>query len=95
MLDTGPIRPHPHAGQARGVICGCTMRWRSLQRNDRQHQMARVLLVVIDFMHHRLTAANVIWRIFDVMRAGKSARQIEAGDVEANAMAGFEQIARR
>ena len=45
--------------------------------------MARVLLVVIDFMYHRLAAANVIRRIFDIVRAGKSARQIEAGDIEA------------
>jgi hypothetical protein len=57
--------------------------------------MARVLLVVIDFMDHRLAAANVIRRIFDIVRAGKSARQIEAGDIEANAVAGFEQVAGR
>ena len=55
--------------------------------------MTRVLLVVIDLVYHRLAAANVVWRIFDVVRAGKPARQVEAGDIETNAVAGFEQIA--
>ena len=66
-----------------------------LSGNDGQHQMTRVLLVVIDLMYHRLAAANVIRRIFDIVRPGKAARQIEAGDIEANAVAGFEQIAGR
>ena len=57
--------------------------------------MTWVLLVVIDFMYHRLAAANVIRRIFDIVRAGKSARQIEAGNIEADTVAGFEQIAGR
>ena len=57
--------------------------------------MTRVLLVVIDLVYHRLAAANVVWRIFHVVRAGKPARQVEAGDIETNAVAGFEQIAGR
>ena len=66
-----------------------------LSGNDGQHQMIRVLLVVIDLVYRRLAAANVVWRIFHVVRAGKPARQVEAGDIETNAVAGFEQIAGR
>ena len=67
----------------------------SRARYDRQQQIGRVLLVVIDAMHHRLAAAQVIGRVFDVMRAGKAARQVEAGDVDADAVTGLEQVAGR
>jgi hypothetical protein len=39
--------------------------------------MARVLLVMVDFMYHGLTAANVIEGIFGVVGAGQAARQVE------------------
>jgi len=67
----------------------------SPKRNDRQHQMARVLFVVIDPVHHGFAATNMIRRVFDVVRAGESARQIEAGDVETDAVAGLEQVSGR
>ena len=52
-----------------------------------------MLLVVIDFVHHRLTAADVVRRVFHVVGAREATRQVEAGDVDADAVAGLEQIA--
>jgi hypothetical protein len=64
-------------------------------RDDRQHQMARMLLVVIDLVHHRVAAANVIRCVFDIVGAGKPARQVEARDVETDAVPGLEQVGGR
>ena len=46
------------------------------KRNDRQHQMARVLFVVIDPVHHGFAATNMIRRVFDVV----SRRQDHSAD---------------
>jgi hypothetical protein len=92
LLRTGINRSRP---QGVSFVSDKAAPRTSAERDDRQHQMARMLLVVIDAVHHGLAAADMIRSIFDVMRAGEPARQIEAGDVEADAVTGLEQIAGR
>ena len=43
-------------------------------------------------VYHRLAAANVVGRIFDVVRTGKPARQVQAGDIETNAAGGLQNL---
>ena len=57
--------------------------------------MRRPFGVVIDFVQGRLAAADVVGHVFRVGCATDAGRHVGARDLEADAMAGLEQIAGR
>lgn len=50
---------------------------------------------MVDPLRRHFAVANMIRLIFDVVRTGQSARQVEAGNVDAYAVTGLEQAAGR
>src|SRR5438067_12772111 len=54
--------------------------------------MRRMLRVAIDAMQHRLAAADVIGDVLDVVGAADAGREIEAHDLEADAVSALERI---
>src|SRR5580704_9738335 len=63
--------------------------------DNRQQHMRRVLAVVKNLVQHRLARANMIRHVFGVGRAGDAGRQVQASNIEADAVALAEQISRR
>src|SRR5260370_41767243 len=61
-------------------------------RNDRQQEMRWMPGVVIDPVQHGLAAADVIRDVLDVGGASHAGRDIEAGDLDADAMTLLELI---
>src|SRR5580658_678054 len=51
--------------------------------------------VVIDAVHHRAARTDVIGNVFDVSSAENAGREIEIGDLDANAVALAKQIGHR
>jgi hypothetical protein len=60
--------------------------------DHRQDQMRGMRFIVVNLMHNRLAAAEMVGCVFDIMRPGETARQVHAGDVDAYAMPGFKHI---
>src|SRR5260370_34144479 len=61
-------------------------------RNDRQQEMRWMPGVVIDPVQHGLAAADVIRDVLDVGGASHAGRDIEAGDLDADALTLLELI---
>ena len=66
-----------------------------LLRDHGQQHMRWMFTVVIDLMQHRFARANMVRHIFGIGGAGDAGRQIEAGDVEADAVAFAEHVRSR
>ncbi len=52
-----------------------------------------MLRIVIDTVQHRLAAADVVRNVLDIAGAAHAGRDVEAGDLDADAMTGLEQLA--
>ena len=80
------VQPDVNSPRSQG---GCAALSRG---NDRQQQMRRPLRIVINAMHRRAAGADMIRHVFRIGRAADPGRQVEAGDVETDAMTAPEQV---
>src|SRR5262245_63684847 len=64
-------------------------------RNDRQQEMRWMLGVVIDPVQHGLAAADVIRDVLDIGGAAHAGRDVEAGDLDADAVTLLELVGGR